>query len=242
VGHAYRASPRVARAVRPDDALELVGDEALVCARALDGEPRARVVVAPSRQAAIDFAAQTSTVVVVDGVAQTAPRRASLALLALDGLEPWGRACATPPRGDLRAPIAALLGACDVTARIGEDVVVHSDGARLSTGELLDWDRLRALRVGLATAVARPRRILLSLERRGVHPIRALTLTFADHHPPRSLPRVPGIDLWLVSSKCGVALSRSALPALAEVAEIDYRLEVEGALLTRLRAACEKNT
>jgi hypothetical protein len=189
-------------------------------------------VVAPTRQGAIDFAAQRSTVLILDGVAQTAPRRASLALLSLDALEPWGRACATPPRGDLRAPIASLLRACDLAVKIGSDALAVSEGARVG-GELLDWARLRTLRVGLATAIARPRRLLLALERFGVHPIH--TLTFADHHPPRSLPSVPGIDLWLLSAKCAVALQGAG----ERVAEIDYRLEPSQELLTRLRRAAE---
>jgi tetraacyldisaccharide 4'-kinase len=109
VGHAYRASPGVARVVAPDDTLRAVGDEALVAARELRHDRGAVVVVGPSREAAIAHAATLADVLVLDGVTQTVPRRLDLALLAVDPDEPWGRAAATPPRGDLRAPIATLL-------------------------------------------------------------------------------------------------------------------------------------
>lgn len=114
VGHGYRGRLDEARVVGPFDSVECVGDEALVAARALDGCDRARVVVAPTRAAAIQMAARSSDVLVLDGVSQTRPVRATMALLAVDGTEPWGRAAALPPRGDLRAPIADLLRACDV--------------------------------------------------------------------------------------------------------------------------------
>jgi tetraacyldisaccharide 4'-kinase len=118
VGHAHRARPRRARVVTPGDPLHEVGDEALVATRQLAtaGVP---VIVAPRRSAAIDFAARCADVLVLDGVAQTSPTRASLALLSVDAAEPWGRACVVP-HGDLRAPKAVLLSACDEVVAIGD--------------------------------------------------------------------------------------------------------------------------
>lgn len=133
VGHAYRARPGRARIVSPSDRLDEVGDEALLAARAFATSNRAalplasgpqqdrlrpHVVVAPRRVAAIAAAARGSDVLILDGVAQTAPTRASLALLALDALQPWGRKRALPPAGDLRAAIPALVGACDALVTI----------------------------------------------------------------------------------------------------------------------------
>jgi tetraacyldisaccharide 4'-kinase len=120
VGHAYRARPGRARVVAADDPLGEVGDEAIVAARALTSAG-VRVVVAPTRSAAIATASRGADVIVLDGVAQTAPVRAALALLAVDAVEPWGHAGAVAPRGDLRAPRHALLDACDGVVSIGDD-------------------------------------------------------------------------------------------------------------------------
>jgi tetraacyldisaccharide-1-P 4'-kinase len=117
VGHAHRANPGHARIVSTADPIEQVGDEALIAARVL-GALGARVVVAPTRAAAIAFAAREADVLVLDGVPQVAPVRASLALLSLDGFEPWGHAAALPPRGDLRAPRQTLIEACDAIVPI----------------------------------------------------------------------------------------------------------------------------
>ncbi|HSY25712.1 MAG TPA: tetraacyldisaccharide 4'-kinase [Polyangiaceae bacterium] len=140
VGHAYRAKPGRPRIVSPSDRLEDVGDEALLAARIFErtivertsgtaggetgkeGGPRPRVVVAPRRAAAIAWAAPGADVLILDGVAQTAPVRASLALLAVDGAHPWGRTRALPPMGDLRAALPVLLDACDVLVPIHDGV------------------------------------------------------------------------------------------------------------------------
>jgi len=74
IGHAYRARPERARTVEASDDVRVVGDEALVCARALGR--RARVLVAPARQQAIDLAVLLGAeALVFDGVLQARPRR-----------------------------------------------------------------------------------------------------------------------------------------------------------------------
>jgi tetraacyldisaccharide 4'-kinase len=133
VGHAYRASPGCARVVVAHDPIGEVGDEALVAARAL-GPAGVRVVVAPTRSAALALASRGADVIVLDGVAQTAPARAALALLAVDGVEPWGRAGAVAPRGDLRAPRRALLRACDGVVSIGDECRVRDGLTSRLTG------------------------------------------------------------------------------------------------------------
>ncbi|MGO9838702.1 MAG: tetraacyldisaccharide 4'-kinase [Polyangiaceae bacterium] len=223
VGHAYRATPRRARVVRGDDALDEVGDEALLAAQAL-GPSGVSVVVAPKRSDAVALAASIADVLVLDGVGQAAPVRASLALLAVDAEEPWGRAAALPPRGDLRAPVRSLVGACDMIVAVGDDgqspnpswahharTTLHGVFLR---GELLGWDEVAQLRLGFLSALARPDRVLRALERRGVR-VRAV-LRAPDHGPlsPELLERMRGrlkrtagfdhVDLWLATAKCAL--------------------------------------
>jgi tetraacyldisaccharide 4'-kinase len=251
VGHAYRAKPRRARIVSCEDSLADVGDEALVAARAL-APHRVDVVVAPRRADAIAWAARHADVLVVDGVLQTAPVRAALALLAVDAEEPWGATGSVPPRGDLRAPIAALLRAADRVVALGDaetgddppDAQVVSRGAWLG-GSLVGWEEIARLRVGLACALARPARLLRFLDRRGVRPIvvarsgdhRAIALE-AMRAPSRTQP----LDLWLATPKCVLhAPFPAAAPAVerrtgsAPLATIDHDVVLSPALGARLR-------
>jgi tetraacyldisaccharide 4'-kinase len=231
VGHAYRACPGAPRRVSPEHSMVEVGDEALVAARALG--PDVAVVVASSRALAVAEAAQSADVLVLDGVIQTTPRRAALALLAVDECEPWGRARAVPPLGDLRAPRDALCEAVDAVVVIGEtapDARVRSRGAWME-GRLVPWDELRSLRLGFACALARPERVLRALAARGVVP--AAVVRGPDHGP---LPRrklaelSSSVDLWLATAKCAVHLGSSRIP----VATIDHELELSAALRARL--------
>jgi len=87
VASAYPARDRTPRRVLPDDAVERVGDEALWLARALAPD-RVEVFVGTPRQAVIARAAEAASVVIVDGLLQTRPRRLALSLLALDAESP----------------------------------------------------------------------------------------------------------------------------------------------------------
>jgi tetraacyldisaccharide-1-P 4'-kinase len=253
VGHAYRAKPRHPRLVASDDPIDLVGDEALVAARALRpiGVP---VVVAPTRAAAIALAAREADVLVLDGVAQTAPARASLALLSVDAAEPWGCASALPPRGDLRASLTALLDECDVVVPVadgprvevpgaqslalpGREVLparAESRGAWVDDGSLLTWDRLRSARVGLFLALARPDRVLRSLARRGVHP--RVVVRVRDHGPlsrraGSTMRRATDVDLWLATAKCAFYVPRGLT---APLAALEHTVGLSLALRSRL--------
>jgi tetraacyldisaccharide 4'-kinase len=253
VGHAYKAAPRFARVVADGDSVEDVGDEALMASRALRASG-ARVVVAPTRQAAIDLGATLGRVLVVDGVSQTAPVSASLALLALDAAEPWGSRQALPPRGDLRASPAELIEVCDVVVpfgdlpdptsaewcgisgkREGSPARAEGAGAHLTSGELLSWDALADTPVGLITTLARPDRLVRSLAARGVYP--RLVLRGSDHGPSparlgrraSSATKDAGIALWLATAKCSIHLER-----LERAADRDAR-----ALLGAPRATLE---
>ncbi len=262
VGHAYRADPRRARFVSADDPLAEVGDEALLAARALD-RLGGRVVVAPSRAQAIEFAAREAEVLVLDGVAQLTPVPASLALLSVDAADPWGYPRALPPRGVLRAPVSMLLAASDGVVPMdmapmghggsaatgpsdGESrrgstpdlwpARVESRGAWVNGGGLMTWKVLGATRVGLVTALARPDRLVRSLAGRGVAP-RAVVCG-RDHGPlgARARRRVVdarGIDLWLATPKCALHVMLE-LPGLA-VAVLDHSVALHPALRNRLR-------
>jgi tetraacyldisaccharide 4'-kinase len=233
VGHAYRASPGRPRIVTGTDHLRVVGDEALLAARELEqasaeaGMAPGVVVVGPTRASAVEFAARCAAVVIVDGVVQTAPVRASLALLAVDATEPWGRAGRVPPWGDLRAPRDALREASDLVVPVGPGAREsrEGDGAfaeAVTTGAWLgsrhlDWQSLRSARVGLVCALGRPDRIVRLLARNGVVP--EVVVAGRDHGPvsaeivalrggwrafrrrPASAPRV---DLWLATPKCAL--------------------------------------
>jgi tetraacyldisaccharide 4'-kinase len=264
VGHAYRAKPRRARLVAINDPLDEVGDEALVAGRALAlaGVP---VIVAPTRSAAIALAARHADVLVVDGVAQTRPVRSSLALLAVDSLEPWGHARALPPHGDLRAPEKALLSACDAVVAIADadEGVAMDDRCEPSVGvawthafttssgvrvgeTLRSWDHLAGSRLGLLCALARPERVVRSLERRGIA-VRAFVRA-PDHGPLDGcfflrLARAQdeaGIDLWVATPKCAAHIARR----VANVGEflqgrlgaIEHQLVLSNSLTERLRA------
>jgi tetraacyldisaccharide 4'-kinase len=230
VGHAYRAGLLRPRLVRFDDDVRDVGDEALLAARQLGD--RARVVVAPSRQDAVDLALRHADILVFDGVAQTAPRRASLALLAVDASEPWGAARAHPPRGDLLAPLRTLLAACDAVVAVGgphaaagpavadrkvweartvcNGAWLRADDTYSGARTLLTWADLRALRVGFVSTLARPDRVVRDLEARGVVPV--CRVHAPDHGPfgsafARACRRGwerESIDVWLATPKCAM--------------------------------------
>jgi len=259
VGHAYRADPRRARFVAPDDRLDEVGDEALLAARALAplGPRAARVVVAPSRAEAIALSASAADVLVLDGIAQLSPARATLALLSVDAAEPWGRSRALPPFGSLRAPISKLIAACDAIVPVAwphdgpgfealDDVGrpmwparVESRGAWDDRGVLLTWEAMRSLRVGLLVALGRPERLLRGLGRRGVFP-RAV-VRCRDHGPfgrgPQFAARravARGIDVWLATPKCALH-AQPGLPGLT-VAVLEHSVALDLLLRSRLRA------
>jgi tetraacyldisaccharide 4'-kinase len=236
VAHGYRASPpREPRRVSKADDVARVGDEALECARAL--EDVATVWIARRRQDALDAAAASADVVVLDGPLQLAPRRATLSLLAVDEADPWGSG-ACPPLGDLRAPKDALLAATDQVV----PVRASSRGARLGgsgarSGTWMGWGALAKRRVGLATGVARPRRVVDFLRRHGVTP--HCVVTVADHAPLR-IPRWQNVDLWLTTEKDAAKIRPTDEPAgrapRAEVAVLDYYLNLPVSVRNMLAA------
>jgi tetraacyldisaccharide 4'-kinase len=259
VGHAYRADPRRARFVSADDSLAEVGDEALLAARALD-RLGGRVVVAPSRAQAIELAARSADVLVLDGIAQLTPVPASLALLSVDAIDPWGRHRHAPPYGILRAPVPMLTAACDAIVPMGDaasgvasvvvadsmrrsnfelwPACVESRGAWVDGGGLMTWKALGAARVGLLAALGRPDRLLRSLARRGVVP--RVVVCGRDHGPlgaraGRRVTKARELDLWLATPKCALHATRE-MPWLP-VAVLDHSVTLHAALRNALRGA-----
>jgi tetraacyldisaccharide 4'-kinase len=255
IGHAYKSHPKVARVVDSKDDVRVVGDEALACVRWLARRSNSArhpvsVVVAPTRQAAVDHAFRElgARVVVVDGVVQTSPKRADLALLAVDADAPWGSS-ACPPLGDLRAPIDRLRDATDLIVEMPlangslEDDLGSSVAApSVAVGK----------RVGLITALARPDRIERALATMGIAPV--VHVALGDHARPTTKDRAHfhdvaarhWLDAWIATDKCTAALAvtRSFLattelgaPLLTLVPEIALPAEVQARMSDRLGAA-----
>jgi tetraacyldisaccharide 4'-kinase len=175
ISHAYGARSRRACWVHEHDDATVVGDEAVLCAEALRGAG-ARVVSGVDRQACVELARTWATLLVLDGVAQLAPRRADWSVLVVDHDEPWG-AGACPPRGDLRAPRDALLSAADTVVSVRTDGIAPKareatwrvSGARHArSGRQLSLDELRRAPFTLVTNVARPRRVVRTLRAHGL--------------------------------------------------------------------------
>jgi tetraacyldisaccharide 4'-kinase len=230
VGHAYRAKPGAARRVDGGDDVRLVGDEALLAARTL-GPLGIDVVVADTRQHAIDLAATRARWLVVDGLLQSYPHPVTRSLLAVDELLPWGsRRC--PPAGDLRAPPAALVAATDAIVPVG-DALSSIEGAIDSDGRAIALSELRGVELGLLLAIARPDRVVRSLAQRGLHA--AATIELTDHASPpvaaleRAAARTRPVEAWLTTPKCAVKLPPRV--GKAPVLALDHRIELPKALV-----------
>jgi tetraacyldisaccharide 4'-kinase len=237
-GHGYRARPGGPRVVRPDDAVAVVGDDALVAARMLDGV--ASVVVAPGRRAALEHAAGLGhRAIVADGLLQTAPVRLFASILVLDALAPWGSG-ACPPAGDLRAPPGALLAAADLIAAVTPEgeapdpslppgaILVPSRvvEAVSPAGETIPFPALAGLRLGLVLAIGRPGRVVAALGRAGIRP--EVTIRLGDHAVPAGAVLAgmarANVEAWLTTARCAPKLP--AAIGRAPVLRLDHRVDV----------------
>jgi tetraacyldisaccharide 4'-kinase len=255
VGHAYRARPGAARVVGPNDDVRQVGDDALFAARVL-APFGAEVVVAPTRQSAIDLACRTSRQLVLDGVLQARPARLARSLLVVDGARPWGNGL-HPPAGDLRASRDALLAAADLIAIVDGDPSANSvdlvsgrssrvDDSRPSIGihtrieraiepggSPVTLDELACASFGLLLAIARPDRVVRSLEQRGLRAEASIDLGDHGAASPAALERAAAkkarVSAWLTTAKCATKLPPRL--AGAPILTLDHRVEVPGALV-----------
>lgn len=267
VGHGYRARPAGVHVVTPGDPVARVGDEALAASWAVAGPHApgggVSVVVAPTRQEAFLEACRLHPIRVLDGPLQIAPRPASLALLALSAEAPWG-AGHGPPAGDRRVPPGAALGACDLAvvlhdeatpapdlvALLGAQVpavtcALHLPGVRLLATDsvhplntpLVGWEAVRGLRVGVATGIARPQRLLAMLARRGIVPLRIAA--GSDHCPPdlSTVARVGGaVDLWLTTGKCAAHWVGDPRGSSVPLATVELRIALPQPLVRTLKS------
>lgn len=227
VGHAYRGRVDRPTRVSTDDDVRLVGDEALVAARAL--RDVAPVFVGETRARAISFAAKEARTLVVDHLLQTRPRPLDVSVLALDDRNPWGSE-RTFPFGDLVALPDALASLADVVVRIGSDDARHALGLPALSA-----------RLGIVTSVARPERILRELCARDVHPV--VHVERADHArtPPREIKRISTlaarhrIDAWLADEKTFVSIAGDLGAPLVPIA---HRVMLSPSLVDRLALSC----
>jgi tetraacyldisaccharide 4'-kinase len=220
VASGYGAQPRGAVRVLPHHRAERMGDEALELCRAL---PTVPVMVGRNRQRAVELAARSADVVIVDSLLQTAPERLALSVLVLDGKKPWGSG-ACPPRGDLRARRDRLLRAADVLlvegslAALSEVAVPPTrwsferrlTSIELPNGEERELSELSGKRLGLLTTLARPERVVERLAELGVE-VQA-TLFCADHGwltERRGRSGRHGIEVWLTTRKCKQKLGQT---------------------------------
>lgn len=253
IGHGYRARlAQAARRVDPKDDVRLVGDDALAAARALE-EACVPVLVAKSRaQAMAEAVRDGQTVLVVDGLLQTAKGRLDDAVLVLDATNPFGSGFC-PPLGDLRAPREALLREADhvvalvqEASSVSEELPEHAEKLPSAIGGVVDacgsrapLASLRGKRLGLLVGIAHPERVVASLRAAGIEPFPCITL--ADHAwfawfdeatlRPCEQARV---DAWLTTARCATKLPPALFgaPVLALAHEVDVR-----ALLGRLKVA-----
>lgn len=205
VGHGHKGRVVQATRVALDMSAGQVGDEAWLAARAL-APLDVPVFVAPRRADAVRAAAQARSLLVVDGVLQTAPVRAGLSVLLLPSEAELAMARVFP-FGDLRAPPRRLRALCDLALTVrDQDLDVRAcdpEGHERPLGEL------RGRRVGLFTALARPARVLRQLQGQGLCPV--AHVRFADHGPVspdvlRRVGRAQGVDVWVCTDKCAVHL------------------------------------
>jgi tetraacyldisaccharide 4'-kinase len=218
---------------------------ALACARELASDSGVRVVVAPSRQAAIDLVVALVPrvdAVVLDGPLQLTPARASLSILALDAAAPWG-AGAVPPAGDLRASKEALLAHADHVVRVDATPLAVRIGAPSRAVDLASFAstlRARRARIGLFTALARPDRLVRALTCANLEPSQLVRAP--DHGPltkalARRLTAEPDVDVWLSTAKC--ALHLEGLELGLPLAILDGSLDLPEVTAKALRELAE---
>lgn len=250
VGHGYRSRRTTPRVVRNMESVALVGDEARELATAL-ADDSVPVFVGRPRVDAIALAARRASIVLVDALLQTSPRRLARSLLVVDADAPWG-AGRCPPRGDLRAlhsdflrtadtllvvqsgeptspPISTLFGGFEGPIHRGRSAL---RGATSVAGERRDLSELRTLRVGLVLGIARPDRVRRLLAAHGIRP--AVERLFGDHSSGGrfrygSRFRARSLDLWLTTAKCATKLGSHY--AGAPLFVLDHRVELPDALI-----------
>lgn len=181
VGHGYRAGDRRARFVSPEESVASAGDEALAAARA-----GLRVVIGPTREAAIALAARHGDLLVLDGPLAVTHAR-SVSVLAVDEDAPWGSG-EVFPAGDLRAERATLSRLADFVVPVPSAVEPPPELERP---------------FGLFTALARPERLIRQLGP-------DVVVSAPDHGPldrrRREAMQEATVETWVATEKCATHL------------------------------------
>lgn len=136
VGHGYGASLRHTCRCWGHEAVEQVGDDTLVIARALKND-NVSVWVGRNRNEALEAASRCAQVIVMDGTLQSRPRRLARSVLVVSAENPWGSG-KFPPLGDWRFAPTAAWDACD------EVVIVRDVRSRTAWTHVLE-DMARGL-------------------------------------------------------------------------------------------------
>lgn len=214
--HPYRTHVDAPRLLRGDEPPSLVGDEALLAARALS-PLGVRVALARRRRDAAALLPADVELVVLDAVTRPwAPGAPTL--LALDAAQPFG-AGRPPPAGDLRMERSALLALASHVVLVRDELAATPSrppevpAAFSAVASVTVPEVAYGARVALVTTLARPGRVRGALERRGVRVARHVALP--DHGGPwvgASAARALGgvaFDVVVATEKCRTWLPSS---------------------------------
>jgi tetraacyldisaccharide 4'-kinase len=233
--------------VAPGDGADLVGDEALLLARAAptllarDRASGARAIETAIEQASASDAAAADVIVMDDGL-QNPQLEKDLRIAVVDGTRGLGNG-RVMPAGPLRAPLAFQLGLVDA-------IVVNAPGApdersdvtdglaqrfggpvlRCTTIVTGDASWLHGQRVIAWAGIGAPRRFFALLQRQGTELVETIAfrdhqrLTEADARRLLALARERGATL--VSTAKDMARLQGAAGALAELAAASRMLPI----------------
>lgn len=130
VSHGYGASLRQTCRCWGHEAVDQVGDDTLLIARALKND-NVSVWVGRNRNEALEAASRCAQVIVMDGTLQSRPRALAHSVLVVSAENPWG--CGQfPPLGDWRVAPTAAWDACD------EVVIVRDVRSRTTWTHVLE--------------------------------------------------------------------------------------------------------
>lgn len=190
ISRGYGGRAQAARGVRADDDWRLVGDEAMLLARA------APTWIARRRVDAAILAQQHgASLAIADDALQHYALAADLTLLVIDGAYGIGNG-RLHPAGPLRESLASALRRCDAVVLIGDD----THGLRAQIPKPVISARLEVSATMIApvrsgswhafAGLGRPQKFYELLRQQGVTLSR--TIDFADHHPyqPRELDQL----------------------------------------------------
>jgi tetraacyldisaccharide 4'-kinase len=249
IAHGYSARQQAPIVCSGRESPRQVGDDTLVAARALHHLGVA-VWVGQDRDVILRCAAAHADVLVIDGLLQSRPRKLDRSVLVLDAAHPFGGG-ACPPAGDLRGSALSFFDLCDEVVLVQDPLLGAATPATLPGSipmpftrtawvevsglrhqqEVSPLDSVTGRKVGFASLLARPDRVLATMRARGIEP--ACTWHGADHRPPgrqdlhvlRKLAHQHMLDAWLVTTKCVTQFENHDLGAPCLALDVASRLD-----------------